>query len=116
MQDLTITELVTESYGTAKEKGWWDDESGDTQNFGMKLMLMVSELSEALEEYRHGRSLTEIWYQPDGKPEGIPVELVDVMIRIFDLAGRHNMPMLQAFHEKLAYNKTRPYRHGGKKA
>jgi NTP pyrophosphatase (non-canonical NTP hydrolase) len=113
---MTIPALIDESYKTAKEKGWWDDDSADTNNFGMKLMLMVSELSEALEEYRHGRALTEIWYGESGKPEGIPVELADVMIRIFDLCGHHNIPLVKALVEKLAYNKTREYRHGGKKA
>lgn len=116
MQDLTIAELTDESYKTAVEKGWWDEGEGTDRSIGMALMLMVSELSEALEEHRAGKALDEIWYQPTGKPEGIPVELADVLIRIADLCGHHKIPLERALREKLAYNKTRPYRHGNKKA
>ena len=114
MEDLTIAGLIQESYETAKLKGWWDDPESPERNFGMKLMLMVSELSEALEEYRHGRALDEIWYGEGGKPEGVTVELADVLIRIFDMCGHHELPLARAITEKLAYNKTRPYRHGNK--
>ena len=116
MSDLTITKLIEESHGTAKEKGWWDEGPDNDRSFGTTLALMHSELSEALEEYRNGKALNEIWYQDNGKPEGIPVELADVIIRICDNAGKYDMPLLRALTEKLAYNKTRPYRHGGKKA
>ena|SRR5260221_246148 len=116
MQDLTMSELIKESYETAVEKGWWAEGEGTDRSIGMALMLMVSELSEALEEHRNGKALDEIWYQPNGKPEGIPVELADVMIRIADLVGHYKMPLERALREKLAYNKTREYRHGNKKA
>jgi len=117
--DYLISELINESYKTAVEKGWW--ESNAEREVGTALMLMVTELAEAMEEHRSGRSLDEIWHQPEGhpkvgKPEGVPVELADVIIRICDLAGHHKIPLNRALREKLAYNKTRSYRHGGKKA
>lgn len=117
--DYLISELVNESYKTAVDKGWW--ESGAEREVGTALMLMVTELAEAMEEHRAGRGLDEIWHQPEGhpkagKPEGIPVELADVIIRICDLAGHHKIPLNRALREKLAYNKTRPYRHGNKVA
>jgi NTP pyrophosphatase (non-canonical NTP hydrolase) len=116
MEDLTINQLIHESYTTAVEKGWWAEGEGTDRSIGMALMLMVSELSEALEEHRNGKALDEIWYQPNGKPEGIAVELADVIIRIADLVGHHKMPLVRALTEKLAYNKTREFRHGNKKA
>ena len=116
MSELTITELVKQSHGTAVEKGWWDDDPELDRSFGTTIALMHSELSEALEEYRDGRAFDEIWYRDDGKPEGIPVEFADVIIRICDNAGKHGIPLLRALEEKLAFNKTRPRRHGGKKA
>lgn len=115
-EDMTVTDLIERSYGTAKEKGWWDDNAGADRSFGTALMLMVSELAEALEEYRQNRALDEIWYADSGKPEGIPVELADTIIRIADLCGHYNIPLVRALTEKMAYNKTRPYRHGNKKA
>jgi NTP pyrophosphatase (non-canonical NTP hydrolase) len=116
-EDISILQLIEESYGTAKEKGWWEDgESEAHRSPGTMMMLMVTELAEAFEEIRNGRSLQEIWYREDGKPEGVPAEFADVLIRIADYCGGHDIPLLQALREKLAFNKTRPYRHGGKVA
>ena len=117
MSELTITELVKQSHETALDKGWWDDDPEVDRSFGTTLALIHSEVSEALEEYRDGRGYQEIYYrESDGKPEGIPVEFADVIIRICDNVGKYDMPLLRALEEKLAFNKTRPHRHGGKKA
>jgi NTP pyrophosphatase (non-canonical NTP hydrolase) len=46
----------------------------------------------------------------------VPIELADVVIRVLDVAGRYGMDMEKAIKIKMAYNETRPYRHGGKLA
>ena len=48
------------------------------------------------------------------KPEGIAVELCDCIIRILDYLGKEGVDVEAVLAEKHAYNKTRPYRHGGK--
>lgn len=48
------------------------------------------------------------------KPEGIAVEMADCIIRILDWAGKEGLDMDAIIREKMDYNKTRPYRHGGK--
>lgn len=102
------------------------------RNTGEDLMLMATELAEALEELRNHRGVEEIYFadgfriDPDfdyvegvkghGKPEGFPVELVDVLIRLLDLWA-HKLPRLdleQVLDLKHRYNITREYRHGGK--
>lgn len=47
-------------------------------------------------------------------PEGIAVEMADCIIRILDWAGKEGLDMDAIIREKMAYNKTRPYRHVGK--
>lgn len=112
-----ICELIKDCHGNAVEKKWW--EPGPT--FAEGLMLVVSELSEALEAYRSGSELKMIEIRDDflgevkNKPEGIPVELADAMIRIFDLAGGFDIPLAEAITLKMKYNRTRSIRHGGKK-
>jgi NTP pyrophosphatase (non-canonical NTP hydrolase) len=76
---------------------------------------MHSELSEAYEEYRHGQQPTWVAYGADGKPDGIPSEFADLVIRVLDYCEAEGIDLEAAIVEKDAYNQTRPYRHGGKK-
>lgn len=106
---MNIKDLVREAYDTAVDKGWWDEDRPVPE----AIALMHSELSEALEEYRTGHAPNHTYYFA-GKPEGIPIELADVIIRIADFCGRHSIDLEQALVEKMAYNKSRSKRHGGK--
>ena len=38
----------------------------------------------------------------------------DLLDAVVGLAAVHDIPLEQAIHEKMAYNETRPYKHGGK--
>jgi NTP pyrophosphatase (non-canonical NTP hydrolase) len=94
----------------AIQHGWWDDE----RTFGDIIALCHSELSEALEEHRNHWKPTVIYYINE-KPEGIPIELADCIIRILDYCGKENIDIEQAINIKMEYNKNRPFKHGGKK-
>lgn len=50
----------------------------------------------------------------DSKPEGIAVELADCIIRILDYCGHEGIDIDKIIRAKMEYNKSRPYRHGGK--
>jgi NTP pyrophosphatase (non-canonical NTP hydrolase) len=77
------------------------------------IALIHSELSECLEEFRAGHEATEIYYrESDQKPEGVPIELADAVIRCFDMAYVFGIDLEAAIKEKHAFNKTRPYLHG----
>lgn len=118
----SIPELIEEAHENAVAHGWWEGNN----NIGMLIALMHSELSEALEELRNHHLPNELYFSGDGytapqptecckKPEGIPAELADVVIRIFDFCGAYKIDLEKAIKIKMAYNKTRPYKHGGKK-
>jgi NTP pyrophosphatase (non-canonical NTP hydrolase) len=109
---ITLSQIIIQSYRIAHEKGW----HSPSKTFVESVMLIVTELSEAVEEYRAGRDERELYYGEDGKPEGIPAELADAVIRIADLVGALDIDLEQAIVEKMAYNQTRPFRHGGKRA
>lgn len=53
-------------------------------------------------------------YRED-KPLGIAVELADCILRILDYCAAEGIDIDAILREKHEYNKTRPYRHGGKK-
>ena len=103
---MTITEIQERVHRTAVEHGWWDS----PRSIGEVLMLLVTELSEAMEAYREGNPESE-------KIKGFSCmeeELADVIIRLLDLAGKEGFDIEAAVAAKMAYNEGRPYRHGGK--
>ena len=103
------------------------------------LCLIHAELSEALEEYREGNPLIygtcalaaedckfsgvcdRVGRPGEGegidgpcKPEGIAVELADVILRTLDLMAALGVDVDAVVMAKHKYNLGREYRHGGK--
>ena len=54
-----------------------------------------------------------VYFEGD-KPEGIAVEMIDCVIRIFDFLSQNGIDIDKVMDLKMKYNETRPYRHGGK--
>ena len=88
-------------YQDAFNAGWWDSTRGSL-TFSNKLMLVVSELAEAMEADRKGLKDDKL-----PKRDGREVELADAVIRCFDLAGAYGFSLGDAIAEKMAYNQTR---------
>lgn len=172
-----LADLRRHVWQVNEDHGWHEKE----RTWPEIRMLVVSELAEALEEYRAGRMDT--WLNPERKfkPEGFWIEVADAAIRLMDwaetrglywdegdavfvlrgavekprgfytmnpveqldavtvvlhdsgqfsddslvwlglsacfaLAIAHKRDLLDLITLKLEYNKTRPYRHGGKVA
>lgn len=84
---------------------WWHNlETGERliRNKGELLMLIVSEIAEAMEGVR--KSLPDDKLPHRSMEE---VELADALIRIFDYAGAYGLDLEGAYREKRAYNATR---------
>lgn len=129
---LDMDSLVFEAHTLAVEKGWWDEalEQGPTESgarwvsrtatpvitperASAKLMLIVTEVAEACECVRRNE-IYGFRRESDDKPEGLPFELADIMIRVADLAGAYGIDLDAAIREKHEFNRTRSERHGGK--
>lgn len=93
----------------AISKGWLTEEP---RNPAEQLMLIVTELAEACEAFRMGNPPCE---RPGMEQYSHAAEeLADVVIRCFQMAGEHNIPLPEVIQAKMAFNQTRPTKHGKK--
>jgi NTP pyrophosphatase (non-canonical NTP hydrolase) len=102
-----VETLVQQCHGAASASGWWNDlhtgaDLRETANVGEKLMLIVSEVAEAMEADRKN-------LKDEHLPEydGLTVELADALIRICDFAGALDLPLANAMADKMVYNAQR---------
>lgn len=80
-----------------------------------KLALIITEAAEGIEELRKGRYVDETYYIGDSnKPEGVPSEVADILIRCLDFADEFDFALSEITMEKLNYNATREPLHGKK--
>lgn len=96
--------LTLYCHSQAVATGWWNDPHTGEDIHGKRnvpelLCLCHSELSEAMEGYRKD-SMDE--HLPERKM--FEVELADLLIRVFDIAGSMNLDLGGAFVEKMEYN------------
>ena len=105
----TISQLQEYIRDWAIRKGWLTE---TPRNPAEQLMLIVTELAEACEAFRMGNPPCE---RPGMEQYSHAAEeLADVVIRCFQMAGEHSIPLADVILAKMAFNETRPVKHGKK--
>lgn len=103
-----VSDLQLLCHGLATRSGWWTSRltgkplDRSQINIGEKLMLIVSEVAEAMAGDRKDLMDDKLPHR-----KMIEVELADALIRIFDLAGFLQLDLAGAIIEKLAFNQQR---------
>jgi NTP pyrophosphatase (non-canonical NTP hydrolase) len=131
-----MKKIISQAHEMAKSKGFWEGE----RNKPEMLMLVVSELAEALEALRkdhyadqdvveslsHDLELDRTdeefllkainWKTSfeQGVKSSFEDELADVAIRLFDLCGGLGVDLEKHIEMKMKYNSMRGYKHGKK--
>ena len=86
MNDFKLTELAAEIHADNVKAGWWDAWPNKIDRFETAMMLVISELGEAMEGDR--KNLMDD-HLPQYKM--FDVELADALIRLLDLAGAYEI-------------------------
>ena len=114
----------------------WAGPGIDRGTFGDRMALLHSEVSEALEAFRSwglvdatkpvtvpcadpqcGDSTWDhdcTWTTRPGKPEGVGSEFADIFIRLLTECEAFGIDLAAETRRKMAFNRTRSWRHGGR--
>lgn len=124
----SLNQLSKQVHQNNVEKGFWEGQ----KNVGELLMLVVSELGEAIEAHRKQKfslfhrlkqriiddydwqnpNLTiKSFFEEDIK-DTFQDEIADTIIRLLDLSAGLGIDIGWHIDQKLNYNKTRAYKHG----
>jgi NTP pyrophosphatase (non-canonical NTP hydrolase) len=131
---MKIKETAKRIHANAIDKGFWPElqEEKDQKNIGELLMLVTSELGEALEAHRKGlranveklKSLqaqgyswedSEVSFKAhfrDDVKDSMEDELADAVIRLLDMAEGLGIDLEWHIANKMQFNATREKLHG----
>lgn len=136
----SLAEMAEEIYEVNVTNGWYKED----RSIGDDIALLHSEVSEMFEAWRDtglsdqtdgdehcgrcgiGRAEHDVYFASTStardahdfalpKPEGWGSECADVLIRLLDTCRRTGVDLNYEYERKLAYNRTRGWRHGGKR-
>jgi len=110
-----ITELADLISDISADKGFWPEDQDGLLAMPLKLALVHDEVSEALEVHRANYDDGDIDLDTQMSPmqeEDFTEELADIVIRVLDIAGFHDLQIGEAIINKIERNRERPLKHG----
>lgn len=111
--EAVITQLADDSHATATEKGFWEAPDPYLAEINLKLMLIVSEVAEAMEVLRrhYDGKVNPYSKMTDDQQSDFTEEIIDVIIRSLDLVGNFTVNPGSVMLAKMAKNQRRPKMH-----
>ena len=115
---MNINELAKEVHENAVNHGWWEKPPSLTE----ALCLIYGTCALSPDDCDFALTCENVGHPDAGgekagacKPEGIAVELADVILRTLDLMAALGVDVDAVVMAKHRYNLGREYRHGGKR-
>ncbi len=121
---MSLKSMQAEVVQVERDLGWTGP-GIDRGSFGDRMALLHSEVSEAVEAYRrwgvadatkplHDVFSGEVDPAKVPKPEGVGSEFADIFIRLLTECEAYGIDLEAEYERKVAYNRTREQRHGGR--
>jgi NTP pyrophosphatase (non-canonical NTP hydrolase) len=109
----TIADWQKEAWKTAESNGFHEKHEGISSILSMAVQIInfheeVSEVWACVKTDQWKTTKTML----EGKPQGVAIELADIVLRVLDTCEMNGIDLDEAMHMKNEYNKTRPYMHG----
>jgi len=109
---MHLNKLIEQAFKNNSDKGFWDDQPDEGENnrdyVNTKLLLMVSEIVEAMEALRKDNPPSAKIPPIDSFAE----EIADLAIRMFDFCGWAEIDLEYIIQMKMNYNEQRENKHG----
>ncbi len=118
-QNRSLNEWSELAYNASVKKGFYENYEGTSEQIAQSLMLIVSELAEALEADRKN-NYADLDLLKDFNDFESTIkntfedEIADAIIRLFDLCGAMDIDLDKHVQLKMKYNSLRPHKHGKK--
>lgn len=122
MHGKSLSEIAEMVHDLAKEKGWHDSSETEDQFVERTTNNFHDEVSELHEAWRNNRLHAPCDKAATMEALGIrPLtcleeEMADIIIRVLDSCVRLGVDIEHAVISKHEFNKSRSYRHGGKRS
>ena len=121
-EEMNINELAIAIYRDALIKGWHTPKEEENQFIEMTCNNLHDEVSELHEAWR-SNELHALCDKSDKMVTAgirpltcLEEELADILIRALEACAFQGVEPEDIISRKMAYNRTRPHRHGGKKS
>lgn len=101
-ENLTIKSLIDDAYNIAKKNGMNKSNNLTATDY---ISSMHIDVNEILKWCISGKSLSEVSFDKNNEPYGLPIDLADLVLKIGEFCGKYNIDLESAIETRLEFLK-----------